>query len=141
MFKIYKEKYVVYDNGDVYIIGTKEVRKLKPWVTNSSYKQVNINRKAEYLHRVIIEAFRGKSDMQVDHIDGNKNNNTLKNLQYLTSQENVAKSVGYKVEYDGKVYNSMAALARKLGVSAEGVRKQFHGSGFLRGKEIIKKYN
>ena len=74
MFKIYKEKYVVYDNGDVYIIGTKEVRKLKPWVTNSGYKQVNINRKAEYLHRVIIEAFRGKSDMQVDHIDGNKNN-------------------------------------------------------------------
>ncbi|ASZ71892.1 HNH endonuclease [Lactococcus phage 96401] len=83
MFKIYKEKYVVYDNGDVYIIGTKEVRKLKPWVTNSGYKQVNINRKAEYLHRVIIEAFRGKSDMQVDHIDGNKNNNTLKKLTIL----------------------------------------------------------
>ena len=139
MFKIYKEKYVVYDNGDVYIIGTKEVRKLKPWVTNSGYKQVNINRKAEYLHRVIIEAFRGKSDMQVDHIDGNKNNNTLKNLQYLTQQENTAKSIGYKVEYDGKVYNSMAALARELGVSANGVRKQFQRSGFLRGKEIIKK--
>ncbi len=139
MFKIYKEKYVVYDNGDVYIIGTKEVRKLKPWVTNRGYKQVSINRKAEYLHRVIIEAFRGKSDMQVDHIDGNKNNNTLKNLQYLTPQENVAKSVGYKVEYDGKVYNSMAALARELGMSATGVRNQFQRSGFLRGKEIIKK--
>ena len=139
MFKIYKEKYVVYDSGDVYIIGTKEVRKLKPWVTNSGYKQVNINRKSEYLHRVIIEAFRGKSDMQVDHIDGNKNNNTLKNLQYLTHQENTAKSIGYKVEYDGKVYNSMAALARELGVSAGGVRKQFQRSGFLRGKEIIKK--
>lgn len=138
MFKIYKEKYVVYSSGDVYIIGTKEVRKLKPWVTNSGYKQVNINRKSEYLHRVIIEAFRGKSDMQVDHIDGNKNNNTLKNLQYLTSQENVAKSVGYKVEYDGKVYNSMAALARELGMSANGVRNQFQRSGFLRGKEIIK---
>ena len=139
MFKIYKEKYVVYDNGDVYIIGTKEVRKLKPWVTNSGYKQVNINRKSEYLHRVIIEAFRGKSDMQVDHIYGNKNNNTLKNLQYLTQQENTAKSIGYKVEYDGKVYNSMAVLARELGMSAAGVRNQFQRSGFLRGKEIIKK--
>ena len=139
MFKIYKEKYIVYDNGDIYIIGNKEVRKLKSWFTNSGYKQVNINRKAEYLHRVIIEAFRGKSDMQVDHIDGNKDNNTLKNLQYLTRQENVAKSVGHKVEYDGKVYNSMSALARELGMSTTGVRSQFQRSGFLRGKEIIKK--
>jgi len=42
-------------------------------------------------------------------------------------------------DIDGNVYNSMAALARELGVSAGGVRKQFQRSGFLRGKEIIKK--
>ena len=45
------------------------------------------------------------------------------------------RDVGYNygIEYDGKIYNSMSALARELGMSTTGVRNQFQRRGFLRG--------
>ena len=44
------------------------------------------------VHRIVMEAFKGKSDLTVDHIDGNKLNNSLDNLEYVTIQENVKRA-------------------------------------------------
>ena len=35
-----------------------------------------------------MEAFRGKSGLTVDHKDGNKENNSLSNLEYVKQAEN-----------------------------------------------------
>ena len=42
-------------------------------------------------HRLIWETFNGKikSGLEVDHIDGNKHNNKLKNLRVVTHSENM----------------------------------------------------
>lgn len=40
------------------------------------------------VHRVVLNAFIGERDMPVNHIDGNKGNNLLENLEYVTSREN-----------------------------------------------------
>lgn len=41
------------------------------------------------VHKLVANAFLGKSNLQVDHIDGNKLNNKLNNLEYVTPKENI----------------------------------------------------
>lgn len=36
--------------------------------------------------------FLGESNLQVDHIDGNKQNNNLNNLEYVTPKENTIRA-------------------------------------------------
>jgi len=63
---------------------------------------VDENGKFKYFrkHRLIIASFLGNSDMQVNHIDGNRLNNSLSNLEYVTQRENQShrrKMKGYDV--------------------------------------------
>lgn len=41
------------------------------------------------IHRLVMLSFVGYSDKQVNHKDGNKSNNSLENLEYCTSSENL----------------------------------------------------
>ena len=40
------------------------------------------------LHRLVLQAFVGPDKLQVNHLDGNKKNNEINNLEYCTSKEN-----------------------------------------------------
>lgn len=59
------------------------------------------------VHRLVAVAFLGNSDLQVDHIDGNKQNNRLDNLEYVTAKENTQrawkKGLAKNTEYQRKV--------------------------------------
>ena len=83
----YKEKYLVSDKGDVYKENKKYTIKKKQATNKHGYKVTKINGKQERVHRIVMEAFHGKSDLTVDHIDGNKENNNLNNLEYVTQTE------------------------------------------------------
>jgi len=88
--------YTVHSNGKV------EKKKgqgyLDPALDVDGYKYFNAvdnGRRMPYrLHRFIWEAFNGQipTDMTIDHIDGDKVNNRLNNLQLLTRGENTSKS-------------------------------------------------
>jgi hypothetical protein len=84
----------------------KKSRILKFHKTNSGYLQVGLtkNRKQKQLlvHQLIYFAFSGfysNRELQIDHINGIKTDNRLKNLQILCRRENTSKSV----EKDGKM--------------------------------------
>ena len=49
----------------------------------------NNRRIGKRLHRLVIGAFNGESELQVNHIDGDKRNNKLDNLEYCTQSENM----------------------------------------------------
>ena len=68
---------------------------LKTYTINSGYEcikfTVNGIRKSFLIHRLVLETFKPNDDMykkEVNHIDENKHNNCLSNLEWVTSKEN-----------------------------------------------------
>lgn len=49
----------------------------------------------EYVHRLVASAFlqKGKEETEVNHIDGNKENNRIENLEWVTSSGNTEHAV------------------------------------------------
>lgn len=68
---------------------------LKPWLNNSGYLMVSLRIDGETIrktvHSLIAKTFLGKrpKGYDIDHIDGNKTNNSLENLEYITRNENL----------------------------------------------------
>ena len=46
-------------------------------------------KKRAAVHRLVMEAFKGPSDLLVRHLDDNSSNNALENLAYGTQQDNM----------------------------------------------------
>lgn len=105
------------------------------------YKIVNLskdrNQCGKKVHRLVAEAFlENPSNLpQVNHKDGNKENNSVGNLEWCTAKQNIRHKfdvLGYttkdirpgrKVSMpDGRVFISIKAAARALGVTPGTVR-------------------
>lgn len=67
---------------------------LKPQMNKNGYLLVNLwkdSKQIHYLvHRLVYEAFHGKrpEGMEINHIDEDKSNNSIKNLNLMTHKEN-----------------------------------------------------
>lgn len=64
----------------------------KGFIGSHGYLEIGYNGKKYLIHRLVAETYFGLSDLQVNHIDGNKLNNNLKNLEYVTRKENIRHS-------------------------------------------------
>ena len=86
MYKVHK---------DGYVINIKSGRQLKSRLSSRGYHRVNLmidGLLATFrLHRVVAEVYLPNplNLPQVDHIDGNKNNNAVSNLRWCTNKENL----------------------------------------------------
>ena len=68
---------------------------LKTYIQNSGYEQIKLNYQGLHIHksilRLVAEAFitNPLNKLYVNHIDGNKLNNTIDNLEWCTNSENI----------------------------------------------------
>jgi hypothetical protein len=64
---------------------------LKFWLHTTGYQRVSLGRnKHFYIHRLVAQCFLPNPEnlSQVDHIDGNKTNNSLQNLRWVSAKQN-----------------------------------------------------
>ena len=133
-------------------------RILKPQQRNN-YLIVSLSRdgksKSQSVHRIIMKTFKGESNLTVNHIDGNKHNNKLENLEWVSRKQNMQhgtcikrmketkrKRQGhpiYIIDKDGSDYffGSIAEACEEFGLDSgnvklclRGNRKRHHGYTF-----------
>jgi hypothetical protein len=91
--KNFENRYLVNENGQIFSILKGKI--LKPMSHKLGYLYYDLRkdkkRKLYYVHRLVSEHFIDNplSKKYVNHIDGNKKNNSISNLEWVTSKENV----------------------------------------------------
>ena len=131
-------------------------RLLKPHISNRGYLRIGLNKdkviKTVGVHRLVAEAFIPNPDNlpQVDHIDGNKLNNTVENLQWISPSDNTKKACKGVIRRakpivcieTGKVYKTIKEANRELhipeAVISAIIRGEFpayHGLSFAYAKQ------
>ena len=97
------ENYTIDENGIIY--NNKE-HAISRWKDNVGYLQVKLRKDGKWyykrVHRLVAEIFISNPDNlpQVNHIDGNKTNNTISNLEWTNNKQNTQHG------YDNDLYHS-----------------------------------
>lgn len=99
----YEGKYLISNYGNVksLIDNNKKAREkiLKPRIGNTGYLYINLwkksKSKSKKIHRLVAEAFISNPNNlpQVNHIDGNKINNNVKNLEWCDASYNIKHAI------------------------------------------------
>lgn len=149
----YDGRYMVSNLGKIMSLnfnGTHKHKELLGRKTRGGYRQVvlytNGKRKAFYIHVLVAKTFIPNPNNlpEVNHKDGNKENNTVNNLEWVTSKENslhavktglrhVPKSGQHyravktaQFDIDGnliKIWNSMSDPNKIFGYSTQNIEK------------------
>ncbi len=93
--------YTVYyysESGKVKITSNSSLKKggkISQYTNPFGYLTVKIGNRHRFIHQIVTEHFLGgvPKGLTVNHIDGNKLNNSIENLEYMTRAENIAHAI------------------------------------------------
>ena len=100
----------------------------KVWDNGHGYQQVGAGRSPQYVHRMVAETWIDNPNhyKEVNHIDGDKDNNRVENLEWATRGQNIRHSyrtglnkraTPIRIVETDEVFESQAECARRIGVS------------------------
>jgi hypothetical protein len=95
--------YCVTDEGQIISLKSGRWKELKTSFSNYGYVIVSFSQygknQHKRVHRLVMEAFHGPSELEVNHKNGDKTDNRLENLEYCTHSQNIqhAWDMGLKV--------------------------------------------
>lgn len=102
-------------------------------INNNGYHMVHLRQRVDKycsVHRLVMKAFcpcENEDDLEINHIDGDKTNNTLSNLEWVNRIENMrayrSNSLGkcYQYDLDGNFiqeFENFSEAAKKLNLDA-----------------------
>lgn len=108
--KGYEGSYQVSNLGRVKSFNFGKKKIMNPSLSSNGYYQIGLRKEGKQhtkkIHQLVAIAFLNHSpdglNIVVDHINNDKTNNKLDNLQLITHRENVSKDIkGYSSEYIG----------------------------------------
>lgn len=104
----FENLYEISNYGRVKTIKTNKIR--DGYFSNCGYKVIGLSKKSKQyvklIHRLVIDNFIGTNDktLTVNHIDHNKDNNNLSNLEYMKLEDNIKEAWNSGI-YDKHVKN------------------------------------
>lgn len=140
-------RYKISNMGNVISLCKGRERLLKPNITKKGYARVHIvfcnGIRAIFVHRLVAESFLEYIDgmNEINHKDGNKQNNIVTNLEYCTSKYNSWHKfhvLGYSHSTETRAKISSAKLGKKL---SEDARKKISigHTGIKRSADSVRK--
>ena len=130
----YEGIYTIDENATIINIVTKTIK--HPSVGNHGYYQIDLHRNRErktlLVHRLMAETFLDNTENKrtVNHKDGNRLNNNLKNLEWATYSEN------HKHSYDN--LGRVAYMFGRYGILNHNSKPVLM---YLKSGELVKRYN
>ena len=118
--------YLINQCGKIYSTMRGGERELKQTTHNLGYKRVGLQisgkQKHFYVHRLVAETFipNPKNKPFINHIDGNKTNNCVDNLEWCTHKENIIHAIKYGLKRPN--YGETNGLAKLTWVKVEQIR-------------------
>lgn len=98
--------------------GNQAVGSVAEYINTKGYNYININKVAYPAHRLAWFYVYGRWPIgQIDHVDGNRSNNQLRNLRECTpaqNQQNRSKNKNNKSKYPGVYYAGWAKKYRAM---------------------------
>ena len=113
-----------------YVVSYKrgEPYPLKVSHTNSGYQQVNAgdgHRPSQLVHRMVAETWipNPNNYTQVNHINGDKDDNSVENLEWVTQSQNIRHAyrtglmqvTPIRIVETGEIFESISECARRIG--------------------------
>ena len=113
----------------------KKGRILKPYISTSGYYCLSLSGKKHYVHRVIATTFLGKmpNKIEVNHIDSNRLNNRIENLEWVTRTENVRHFMGnndMRNVYIQRSIKTKRKMKEKKDAAKETVKYLYYAEGY-----------